>query len=151
MRTVPFRRSTQAQPAEGPPGPSEDNNDDDDNDDDQDKDNMCVCVSWWGVAKADVGECPMYVLSLCPDHQQHRSHHHHHHCHHNHWKKSWPLSKYLASFIYSYQSRQSETTELILYEMSTGHCPVLKNGDLYDLYVSQKNTAPKYAYDSFSV
>ena len=34
MRNVPFRRSTQAQPAEGRPGPIDDNNDDDDDDDD---------------------------------------------------------------------------------------------------------------------
>ena len=44
MRTVPSRRSTQAQPAEGRPGPSDDDdddngeNDDNDNDDDNDYD-----------------------------------------------------------------------------------------------------------------
>ena len=35
MRTVPSRRSTQAQPAEGRPGPSDDDDDNDDNDDDE--------------------------------------------------------------------------------------------------------------------
>ena len=34
MRTVPSRRSTQAQPAEGRPGPSDDDDDDDDDDND---------------------------------------------------------------------------------------------------------------------
>ena len=37
MRTVPSRRSTQAQPAEGRPGPSDD---DDDGDDDKDDDGV---------------------------------------------------------------------------------------------------------------
>ena len=36
MRTVPSRRSTQAQPAEGRPGPSDDDDDDYDDDDDDD-------------------------------------------------------------------------------------------------------------------
>ena len=51
MRTVPSRRSTQAQPAEGRLGPSDDDDDDDDdNDDDEDNDNddktnTQVCVA----------------------------------------------------------------------------------------------------------
>ena len=36
MRTVHSRRSTQAQPAEGRPGPSDDNDDDDDDEDGND-------------------------------------------------------------------------------------------------------------------
>ena len=39
MRTVPSGRSTQAQPAEGRPGPSGDDDDDDDGDDDDGDDN----------------------------------------------------------------------------------------------------------------
>ena len=38
MRTVPSGRSTQAQPAEGRPGPSDDDDDDDDGDGDNDND-----------------------------------------------------------------------------------------------------------------
>ena len=38
MRTVPSRRSTQAQPAEGRPGPSDDDDDDGDVDDEEEED-----------------------------------------------------------------------------------------------------------------
>ena len=38
IKTVPSRRSIQALPAEGRPGPSDDNDDGDDNDDDDDND-----------------------------------------------------------------------------------------------------------------
>ena len=37
MRTVPSQRSTQAQPAEGRPGPSDNNDEDNDEEDDEDK------------------------------------------------------------------------------------------------------------------